>query len=144
MADRTRRMTPGSSVGLTILVPQPLVQRLGHRLCPALLVELRPLAQLPGVMRLFVDELVEVLEPSRRKFAGVDRRPHGTPRLVAVPAVAEAAFGGKRVDIGERGADVLDDVPQLELAHSRRVDEHARAWQHDELTRRARVPAAAV
>ena len=61
--------------------------------------------------------------------AGFDRRPHGAAGLALVPAVAEAAFGGQRDDVGEHLVDAGLHIGELQFAHARRVDQPAAGRQ---------------
>ena len=59
-------------------------------------------------------------------------------------AVREAAPRGERLDVRERLAEPVRRLPELELAHPRRVEHETAAGQEDELAVRRRVPAATV
>src|SRR5919198_4466225 len=62
--------------------------------------------------------------------AVVDRREHGAARFPRVGAVAEAALGGERLDVGEGRAHVA--LPELQLPQAGRVDYERAAGQADE------------
>src|SRR5829696_5288665 len=128
----------------SVLLSNPLLQSLRGGFGPALLLELGALIQLARLMRLFVLELVVALESAGGQAAGVRCIAHCTSRLLAVAAVAEAAPRRQRLDVGERGVRTLDAVPQLQLAHPGRVDQHTGFREQHQLARRARVPSAAV
>ena len=67
------------------------------------------------------------VEALRQKIAAtegklwVDCGFHGAPRLARVRAIAEAALGGKLFDVRETVGQAFAYVPQLQLAHPRRV-----------------------
>ena len=105
----------------------------------AFVFQLRELVLAPLVMRQLALQLAKRLEPLRLEPALVGRPPHGASRLLLVPAVAEVAVGGQRVDVAER---ILEPaLPELHLAHARRVDEQPPAGQPQELAVGRRVTA---
>ena len=61
-----------------------------------------------------------------------------------MPAVAEAARFRDRVDVGERRRQRVAGFPELQLAHARRVDQHAVRREQDQLPVGAGVTAAAI
>src|SRR5918994_5858074 len=73
-----------------------------------------------------------------------ERAAHGAPRLPLVPAVVEAAPADERFDVAEGCVEPLAHVPQLQLAHARRVEQQPATGQPDELAARRRVPTAPV
>ena len=82
-----------------------------------------------------VEQRLAQLEAGQRTLdQGVaDGAADGATGLAAVPAVAEAAVAGQRVDVVE---DVLErrvGIPQLQLAHAGRVADDARVRQHQRL-----------
>ena len=78
----------------------------------------------------------------RRQLARIQRGAHGTARLVAVRAVAEAALRGQCLDVGVLG-EILA-AGELQLAHARRVDQAGAAGQRQQRAVRGGVAAAAV
>ncbi len=95
-------------------------------------------------MRLLASELVEALETTRGDLAGRHGGADCAPGLGAVQAIPKPAVGCTLFDVRERAADRVARLPQLQLAHPRRVDEHAVSWQHHELASGADVSALAV
>ena len=63
-------------------------------------------------------------------------------RLVAMLTVTEMTARAQVIDIVEGLLQRVRDVPQLELAHARRVDEQAALRQQDQLTMTRRMTAA--
>src|SRR5262245_10220995 len=66
--------------------------------------------------------LLEVSETGVVERPFVERPLDGATRLARVPAVAEATARRQSRDLVERALDALPRVPELELAHSRRVE----------------------
>src|SRR3954471_12734718 len=117
--------------------------RLGQNLPAAALFNLRPLIDLPRMVRLLVLQLVVARQTAWQECAGHDRTGNGASRFLAMPAIAELAVRGKRVDIFEC-CGYIAALPQLQLAHPGGVDEYAPLRQWNQLTRRARVASAAI
>src|SRR5207253_10052216 len=84
------------------------------------------------------------LEPFRRDLSLRNRGLHRAARLDAMLAVGEVASGSERVDFVERFAHALAGIPQLQLAHARRIDHQSSIRQHHELTMRRRVTPARI
>src|SRR5204863_3113594 len=68
-----------------------------------------------------------------RQRAGLHRRLHGATRLDAMAAVAEPAAGRVALDVLEGLLHRVADVPELQLAHARRVEQQAAAGNGHEL-----------
>jgi hypothetical protein len=83
-------------------------------------------------------------EPLRIEGTGLLGRDHRAPRLPFVVAVGEATPGCQLRDVRERGVDPSALTRQTETPQPRRVDEHAAAGDHYELTARRGVAAAMV
>ena len=104
----------------------------------------RALVQLPRLISLLAEELVKALQPEGGQLTGLHGGPNGAARLGAMLAVPKPAVGGALLDIRERPADRVAGLPELQLAHSRRIDEHPLVRQHHELARGADVASPAV
>jgi hypothetical protein len=76
-----------------------------------LFFDLRALVLLPRLMGLFVEQLVKTLETDRGNLTGGDPRANRASRLAAMPAIAEPALFGDRLDVGEGVADAVARVP---------------------------------
>src|SRR2546430_2186835 len=63
------------------------------------------------------------VEPLRREVSLLDRGGHRAARISRVAAVGVPARGGELFDVREGAGDALLRVPQLELAHSRRIEQ---------------------
>ena len=138
-----RRMLAAVAVARRLLVrhlpPGPLEAR-------PLLSRLRPcapvlLAREPLELALQLAPALVALEVERPVR---ERRAHRAARLLRVRAVGEAALRRERLDVSERGLEAGVRVPELQLAHARRVEHEPAVGQRHELAVRRRVPAAAV
>ena len=115
------------------------------RLHPALLrLRLEALVEPPLEVGELALQLRVALPASEVELAGRERRPNRAARLGAVRAVVEAAAEHELLDVGERLAEALRRIPELELPQAGRVDDEPAARQQDELPVRRRVPALAV
>src|SRR2546423_8063272 len=121
-----------------------LVVGLHQDLEAALLFELRPLILLAQLKSLLLLKLPVTLQTTGRQRAGLDRRRDRTPGLCRVPAIAEPACLGERVDIAERARERIPRIPQLQLPHPGRVDENTVVAEQHQLAVRARVAPTAV
>ena len=92
----------------------------------------------------FPSQPAEAVEAGGAQASRLGRAPHRAPRLAVVSAVPEPAPRGQRPDVVERVVERVRILPQLQLAHARRVDEQAPVGQENQLALRRRVPAAAV
>ncbi len=77
------------------------------------------------------------------QFAAVDGRLDGAPRLVLMPAVAEAAADGERIDVRERLVEAFR-IGQARRTDSRQVDQHGAVVEHEQLAVGGRVPSPVV
>ena len=99
------------------------LQRLGADPAAALLLELRPLVLLPRQVRELVLQLQIALEPGGRRA-----RPSATAAFTAQRGSSrcrqsrEVAAGGVALDVVEGLLHGVADVPELQLAHARRVE----------------------
>src|SRR5262245_48650807 len=118
---------------------QPRLQRLASDPTLPLAFEQRALVLLLRERRQFILQLQVALETVRGETAFLDRRLHRAARLVSMPAVGEVAGQPELLDIVERLAYRLVHVPQLQLAHARRVDDEAAGWQFHQLAMRRRM-----
>src|SRR6266545_3936287 len=78
-------------------------------------------------------ELAPALQAFGRELTARHGRFHRASGLAAVTAVAEAAPRGQLLDLGEGGAEPLAGLPELQLAHARRVEDETAAGKHEEL-----------
>jgi hypothetical protein len=85
----------------------------------------------------FRQQLAIALKAFKGKRAVVDRFPDCASRLAAVRTVAEFAALGQGGNVPKRTLCPFIMVPELEFAHSRRIDQHAFAGKEDHLTRRS-------
>jgi hypothetical protein len=120
---------------------------LAQRLCAdtplTLAFDQRTLVLLTLDMSAFRIQLAEALEPAPGELPGRDCREYRATGFVAVPAVAEPAVGSEVGDV-RKGLRQAAAVPQLQLAHARRVDQQPAAGKENQLAIRAGVAAAAV
>jgi hypothetical protein len=103
----------------------------------------RTLVLLTLDMCAFRIQLAEALEPAPGELPGRDCGDHRAAGFVAVAAVAEPAVGGEVRDV-RKGLRQAAAVPQLQLAHARRVDQQPGVGQENQLAVGAGVPAPAV
>src|SRR5262249_10265746 len=97
----------------------------------------------PSGVGLLPLEFLKALPASGIQRAILERRLNRTAWLGAVRAVAIPAACGERCNIGERRVEcVRVHVPELQLAHARRVDDDEARRRDDELAVRRRVPPA--
>src|ERR1051326_3921885 len=95
-------------------------------------------------MLLFRLQLAVTRQAVDRQRSVFDRRHDRASRLRGVPAVAKPAILRDRFDVRERSGHGLSRIPQLELAHSGRIDQNPAARKHHQLAARARVAPPAV
>src|SRR5580765_5546353 len=138
---------PGLTNG-SVLRGRALIGHLSHRPCEArpLLARLRLRAAV--LLRRQPLELTLELAPALEALQ-VERpvRERGTDRaagLAPVRTVGEPALCSQRLDVLERRLETGLGIPQLQLAHSGRVEHETAFGKPNELPVRGRVPAAAV
>src|SRR5207247_7183758 len=74
-------------------------------------------------LRQFVPQLQITLEAFGCQPPFLNRRFHRAAWLIAMAAVGKVAAGSERFDLVKRLADTIVGIPQLQLAHARRVDD---------------------
>src|ERR1043166_1853899 len=93
-------------------------------------------------VRLFTLEFLETLPAIEFERPVLERALDRTTGLIAMRAIAEPAQGGERRDIGKRRVERRGRrVPELQLAHARRVDDEHAGWRDDQFAPGRRVPA---
>src|ERR1039458_7680605 len=129
----------GLSAPLVIL-PHSFMDRL-----PFLLLRLCGLhIGLAGVPRDFAAQLLIALPAGSIQFARIYGAPHCAAFFHHATAITETPLGRQRRDLRKGGIQAILPRPQLQLAHSWRVDERAPLRQRQQLPIGGRMPAAAV
>ena len=89
-------------------------------------------------------QAVIAVESIGSQIAAVDGRRYAAARLSGMPAVAKTAVGSPLLDVSKRVAEAVIGVPELQLAHPWRVEQHAAGWQAKELPCRRAVSTAII
>ena len=107
-------------------------------------VALPALVLAAGQMVEFASHLQVVLEAGDVESARFQGVAHGAARLGLVLAIAEMALRGQFFYIFEGRLDAYFDVPQLQFAHTRSVQNQRAARCRDQFAMARRVPAPVV
>ena len=78
-------------------------------------------------------ELHIALPASGREVSARNRRPDGAAGLAVVLAVGKPALPKSALNVGKRFTEPPGGIPQAELAHARRVDDHHAGPEHDQM-----------
>src|SRR5262245_46050302 len=107
-----------------------------------LLLELRKNVLLSRNIGLLAAQLEIAFEAVTADPAIRDRGLHGTAGFRLMFAVTETAIGRERFDFIEDLRDRVAGIPQLQFAHTGRVDQHSTTRQNEQPPRGRRMPAA--
>src|SRR5438046_2108358 len=93
-----------------------------------------------GARGLLVGEMVQLalnlevaLDAARIEAAILDGLAHGAAGIVLMAAIGEAALRLQLLDVREALRRALVSIPELDLAHARRVEQQAALGQQDEV-----------
>src|SRR5262245_47225875 len=126
------------------LRPRSLFGHLRKFLPPVFLNPLRELILAAGQMIKLSLQFQVVFEARGVERARLQSFAHGATRLGLVLAVAEVTLSGQFLDIFKSGFNALFDVPQLQFAHARGVQDQRSVGNRDQFAVARRVPASVV